>query len=193
MKKILLFIAFILLTNSAFAQSSQNCDTNKCTQLMDFMYDRRATMYNVLNLSPDQQKCKDTMDKKYLQEVGDKFEQYEQEKFVLSNMKKHNASDSSIKKQEKIVKNLQNYMEGLNDKYEKEFKSVLDSEQKSKLSTIKRMEKKELKYCRHNKVYYKRDPKLRPFGEKMYTPENSQKICPVHKKHHLFNRIHKEK
>ena len=52
MKKFLLLIVFILFANPISAQECKNCETNKCTELMDFMYDKRATMYNVLNLSP---------------------------------------------------------------------------------------------------------------------------------------------
>ena len=55
------------------------------------------------------------------------------------------------------------------------------------------MQKKELKYCRHNKAFYKRDPKLRPFGEKMYYEDTQKVICPVHNKRHLFGIMHKEK
>ena len=41
------------------------CSKNtKCLELMKSMYNERATLYNVLNLSNDQQKCKDVIDKK---------------------------------------------------------------------------------------------------------------------------------
>ena len=43
---------------------NQTCDCNKqtkCLDLMTSMYKRRATLYNVLNLSNDQQKCKDVI------------------------------------------------------------------------------------------------------------------------------------
>ena len=53
------------------------------------------------------------------------------------------------------------------------------------------MEKKEVKYCLKNKAFYKRDPKLRPFGEKMYYGEQNNVLCPVHKKWHLFGYKHK--
>ena len=53
------------------------------------------------------------------------------------------------------------------------------------------MEKKEIKYCMKNKAFYKRDPKLRPFGEDMYYGEQNNVLCPVHKKWHLFGRKHK--
>lgn len=193
MKNFLIIFIFLILASPVFAYTCENCTDIKCMDLMTSMYDKRATLYNVLNLSADQQKCKDTMDMKYLKEVGDKYEQYSQEKFVLNNLKKHNAGKNAIRKQEKIVKNLEKYMESLNSKYEKEFKSILDSEQKGKLNTISKMEKKELKYCRKQKAFYKRDPKLRPFGEKMYYKDTEQVLCPVHNKRHIFGYKHKLK
>ena len=189
MKNLILILALIFIVNPVFAADCTN--KSKCIDLMSAMYDKRAAMFNVLNLSADQQKCKDTMDKKYLEEVGNKFEQYEQEKFVYNNMKKHNASNSALKQQAKRVKNIENCLENLNKKYEHEFKTILNAEQKSKFNTIKKMEKKELKYCQKDKAFYKRDPKLRPFGEKMYYQEDA--LCPVHNKWHMFGFKHKIK
>ena len=193
MKKILFLICLILIANPIFAHECTNCQTSKCTDLMTSMYDRRATMYNVLNLSCDQQKCKDTMDMHYLQEVGDKFEKYEQEKFVLNNMKKHNASDSALKKQKKIVRACEKNLENLNKKYEKEFKTILNSEQKSKFNTIAKMQKNEVKYCKKDKAFYKRDKNLRPFGEKMFYKDTEEILCPLHNKWHMFGFKHKAK
>ena len=76
-------------------------------------------------------------------------------------------------------------------KYDKEFKSILNSEQKGKYNTVRKMEKKEVKYCIKNKAFYKRDPKLRPFGEKMYSGEQNEVLCPKHNKWHLFGYKHK--
>lgn len=166
MKKLLFLISLLIIANPVLAECSSSKDS-KCIDLMSSMYDRRATLFNVLNLSADQQKCKDTMDMNYLKEVGDKFEKYEREKFVYKNMEKHNVSKQALKKQEKVVKNLQKDLESLNGKYEKEFKTILNSEQKTKFNTITKMQKKEIKYCQKDKAFYKRDPKLRPFGEKV--------------------------
>lgn len=182
MKNLVILIVFFLIWNPVLAENCKSCNSTKCMDLMTSMYDKRATLYNVLNLSADQQKCKDTIDMKYLKEVGNKYEQYSQEKFVLNNMIKHNASKSAINKQEKIVRNLEKYLESLNSKYDKEFKSILNSEQKAKLNTISKMGKKELNYCRKQKAFYKRDPKLRPFGEKMYYKDTEEVLCPVHNK-----------
>ena len=113
MKKLLFLISLLIIANPVLAECSSSKDS-KCIDLMSSMYDRRATLFNVLNLSADQQKCKDTMDMNYLKEVGDKFEKYEQEKFVYNNMQKHNASKRALRKQEKVVKNLQKDLESLN-------------------------------------------------------------------------------
>ncbi len=150
----------------------------------------RSTLYNVLNLSSDQQKCKDVIDAKRYEELGKEFQQYEQEKFVLNKMCENKASSQAIKKQEKVVKNIEKCMKKTGDKYDKEFKSVLNSEQRSKLRSIRKMQKKEIKYCQKNKAFYKKDPNLRPFGVKMYGVDD-QKLCPEHNKWHLFGFKHK--
>ncbi len=201
-KLLTLILCIIMLNSSVLAQENKvfaenqkpNCGCSKqtkCIDLMTSMYNERATLYNVLNLSNDQQKCKDVIDKKRYEELGAQFRQYEQEKYVLDNMCKHNASEQAIKKQEKVVKNIEKCMKEIGEKYDKEFKSILNSEQKAKYNSVRKMEKKEIKYCLKNKAFYKRDPKLRPFGEKMYYGEQNNVLCPVHKKWHLFGYKHK--
>ena len=201
-KLLTLILCMIMLNSSVLAQENKvfaenqktdcNCSKQtKCIDLMTSMYNERATLYNVLNLSNDQQKCKDVIDKKRYDELGIQFRQYEQEKYVLDNMCKHNASKQAIKKQEKVVKNIEKCMKEIGEKYDKEFKSILNSEQKAKYNSVRKMEKKEIKYCLKNKAFYKRDPKLRPFGEKMYYGEQNNVLCPVHKKWHIFGYKHK--
>lgn len=201
-KLLTLILCIIMLNSSVLAQENKvfaenqkpDCGCSKqtkCIDLMTSMYNERATLYNVLNLSNDQQKCKDVIDKKRYEELGIQFRQYEQEKYVLDNMCKHNASEQAIKKQEKVVKNIEKCMKKIGEKYDKEFKSILNSEQKAKYNSVRKMEKKEIKYCLKNKAFYKRDPKLRPFGEKMYYGEQNNVLCPVHKKWHIFGYKHK--
>ncbi len=59
---------------------------------------------------------------------------------------------------EKEIKNI--------DEYDKEFRQILTREQRSKLKDIRRMEKSALKACQKNKVFYKPDENLIPFGLK---------------------------
>lgn len=203
MKNFIIFLSILMLfsasnvlaeTNPTTRTNSQSCgccNQTKCLDLMTSMYNERATLYNVLNLSNDQQKCKDVIDKKRYEELEKQFQEYKKEKYVLDNMCKHNASEFALKKQEKVVKNIEKNMQQIGKKYDKEFKTILNSEQKSKYNSVRKMEKKEVKYCLKNKAFYKRDPKLRPFGEKMYYGEQNNVLCPVHKKWHLFGYKHK--
>ncbi len=188
--------SFVLSQELGVMQNNQQaCQCNqstKCLDLMTSMYNERATLYNVLNLSNDQQKCKDVIDQKRYEELGKLFKQYQQEEYVLSKMCEHSgASDSAVAKQEKVIENIKKEMQKTADKYDKEFKSILNSEQKAKYNTVTKMKRKEIKYCMKNKAFYERDPKLRPFGQKMYYGEQNNVLCPVHKKWHLFGFKHK--
>ena len=195
MKKAFLLIIFLLISNPVIAdnQGCYSCKSAKCMDLKTSMHNERATLYNVLNLSDDQQKCKDTIDKKYFNEIGNCLQKLEQEEYVLNNMKKLNASKSSIKKQQNVVKNIEKDIEKIKKKYNKEFKSILNSEQKTKFKTISKMEKNKESYCKNRKAFTERDPKFRIFGENAYYGDSKKIVCPVHNKHHIFGIIHKEK
>ncbi len=193
MKKLFFITTFIFLLMGNMVYADCGCaNQTKCLDLMTSMYNERAALYNVLNLSADQQKCKDVIDAQRYDELKAQFRKYEQEKFVLTRLNEHEVSKNSIKKQEKVVKDLEKCMQKTSEKYDKEFKSILNSEQKAKLKTIRKMEKSTIKYCQKNKAFYKKDPNLRPFGVKMYENE-SNALCPVHKKWHLFGFKHKTK
>ena len=62
MKKIILILTLIIFANPVFAHCGCESQT-KCLDLITSMYNERQTMYNVLNLSADQEKCKDQIDK----------------------------------------------------------------------------------------------------------------------------------
>lgn len=199
MKKIIILgICLISLNLPVNAESRTTyapcgCETQtKCLDLLTSMYNERETMYNVLNLSADQAKCKDQIDKERYQALDVVFNQMMQERYVLQKLCEGKADKSAIKKQEQIVKNCEKQIKDTADKYDHEFLSILDSEQRAKYKTVRKMAKKEINYCRNNKAFYKRDPKLRPFGQKMYYTDTKSVLCPAHKKWHLFGRKCKE-
>lgn len=193
MKNLILISTIIIMLTSNCVNAECVCPKQtKCIDLINTMYNERAALYNVLNLSADQQKCKDVIDLKRHEELNIQLKKYEQEKFVLAKLNEHEASSGAIKQQEKVVKNIEKCMQDITKKYDKEFKSILNSEQRAKLRTIRKMEKNTVKYCQKNKAFYKQDPNLRPFGVKMYE-NNDNNLCPVHKKWHIFGYKHKIK
>lgn len=168
-----------------------NCyNKSKCLELMSSMYHKRATLYNVLNLSYDQKEALKIIDQKRDEELTQVFCEYEQEKLILANMCKHNATNETIKKQEKIVNRHKKCLKQTTEKYDNELKKILNAEQKSKLNTIRKMEKKEIKFCLKNKAFYNKDKNLKPFGQKDFFEEET--LCPTHKKWHIFGFKHKE-
>lgn len=199
MKKIfLLGLCILCLSFPALAEEQKNdcgCDNpnqTKCLDLATSMYNERFTMYNVLNLSADQAKIKDKIDKERYQALDVVFNQLMQERYVLKKLCSSNASNAAIKKQEKIVENCEKQMRETSDKYDKEFLDILNVAQKAKYRSIRKMARKEMKYCRNNKAFYQRDPQIRPFGQKMYYTDTETVLCPTHKKWHLFGRKHIE-
>ena len=199
MKKIFIIsLSILCLSMPAIAKNEESCDCNnyemktKCLDLATSMYNERFTMYNVLNLSSDQAKIKDQLDKERYQELDIIFNQLMQEKYVLKKLCTNGASKASIKKQEQIVKDCEKKMKETSDKYDKEFLDILNVAQKAKFKSVRKMAKKEMKYCRNNKAFYERDPEIRPFGQKMYYTDTETVLCPTHKKWHLFGRKHTE-
>lgn len=177
MKKNLLLIGIGLMLSFAPAFAANNCvgnascnenDVLPCKDVFTRMYNERATMYNVLGLSPDQAKIKDEIEKRHYVEVDAKVNQLAQEKYVLLKLSQNNASDKAVNKQKCVVNNIKNEIEKMSHKYDHEFKSILSAEQKAKYNAVKKMEYREIKNCQKNQKYYKQDPHLRPFGEKMY-------------------------
>ena len=163
MKKFIFIVFGLLISVSAQAQ---NIYENKCTDLMTNLKDNRAVLFNVLNLSKEQQGYKDKIDKNYEALFAQAYENYNREKFILENLKKHNASNNALRKQQRIVKNTEDKIFELCNKSDKEYKSILNNYQYSKLKSIKQSERSALKYCRRVKAFYKTDENFRPFGMK---------------------------
>lgn len=132
MKKFVILTAFLLTVSPAFCEDlSQN---TRCADLILQIRKSQSTIANVLNLTDDQKKCKETIDKKF----HEKFE-------------KSSDCDDEL---------------SIISEYDKEFQLILTRAQKSKLRSIRKMERSALKFCKSNKVLYKPNQDIKPFGMK---------------------------
>ena len=211
MNKYIIICALVLTTNTVFAHET-NCSqenlfapnieaqqhlTNdfdkvscsihqKCKQLVQRMYEDRAATYNVLNLTPQQKKCKDDIEKRRYLEIDAKINVLEQELYVLEKLQCNpEVNKSAIKEQNKIIKNIKKDIDKIMTKYDKEFKCMLSGQQKSKYNLIQKMKRNDIKRCEKNKSLFKQDENLQPFGVPYVYDDN---ICPKHGKKHLFGR-----
>lgn len=158
----------------------------KCSDLVERIMNNRAATYNVLNLTPQQRKHMEEMEKCRFEELDKKINILEQEIYVLKKLKCNpEANETAIKQQEKIIKNMKKDIDKAARKYDKEFKSMLSGEQKAKYNFIQRMKKKDVKRCSKKKPIYKQDPHLQQFGQPYYYDEDD---CPKHGIKHWFKR-----
>ncbi|MBQ3641287.1 hypothetical protein II906_05120 [bacterium] len=163
MKKLLTIMSLMIFACCTSAQ--EVCNSTKCIDLMNSMYNRRAALYNVLNLTKEQQIYKDEIDKKYQNLLFQMNEELNKEKHALQNMQKYETSNETLNRQKNIIKNIENDMKCLNKQYDKELKAKLNKEQINKLKTIRKVEKRALKHCQRDKALYKHDKNVRIFGE----------------------------
>ena len=124
----------------------------------------RAVVYNALNLSDEQIKERELILKENTPVYEEKFEKLMKESFRLKALKEADASSKEISRQEKVVNSIKKDIEKLLDKENKAFKKCLTREQRSKYSMIQKLERKDYKEACHKKDYYKKNPKMRPFG-----------------------------
>ena len=180
--------------NNAFSPETENIifsakdikESCSCGELVERMINNRAATYNVLNLTPQQRKCKNEIEKCRYEELDKKINLLEQETYVLKKLQCNpQANASAIKKQEKIIKNLKNDIDKITRKYDKKFKAMLSGEQKAKYNLIQKMKRKDIKRCEKNKPLFKPDPHLQPFGVPY---QYDEEVCPKHGIRHLFGR-----
>ena len=165
----------ILTIGTCFAEASavnsrtnaKTCTQPKVSQTYTNFYNQRASVYNALNLSNEQVKAKDNLEKQRYKALGEKYLELDQEEYVLRQMRAGSSSKNAILKQTSCVRSIADDIEKINKKYDKEFIKSLTNEQRSKYHNIKRLQNRELKEEVSNvKRKYHQDKKLRTFGEK---------------------------
>lgn len=161
-------------------------EKSKCSDLVERIMNNRPATYNVLNLTPQQRKYMENIEKCRFEELDKKINVLEQEIYVLKKLQCNpQANASAIKQQEKVIKNTKKEIDKIAKKYDKEFKAMLSGEQKAKYNFIQRMKKKDIKRCSKKKPLYKQDPHFQEFGKPYLYDED---VCPKHGIKHWFKR-----
>ena len=168
-------------------KQTRHADIPNCNEFVNKMFNERATVYNVLNLTPQQKACKNEIEKRRYVAVDTKTEILAQEMYVLQKLEcDPQANKTAIAKQKKVVKCARKDLEDTMKTYDKEFKSILSGEQKAKYRAIQRFQKRDLRRCEQHKSLYKKDKNIQVFGQPYSYNEDS---CPKHGIRHF--RAHK--
>ena len=176
MKKIIIIsiiTVFILFSPTALAKQ-KTCvyEDENCSELIENIRSQKNTLYNVLNLSPEQQKIKDEIETRRLEEMQPLINEYRNEKRKLHDMVKNGCSKQEYKQQKKITDTAHKKIHKTFKKYDREFIKILCPLQKSKYREINKLVKRDIKYCRLNKRSCTKNPYLNTFGK-----QDAKSIC----------------
>lgn len=179
MRKSLLILLAACLFSSSTVMAECNCkpacvcqkasvvlddDLKFYKNFADQVKKERSAISNALQLSEEQAKCRVELIRENSAVLEEKFRTLYEENIKLKTLKAQNASREAIKAQQKNVNCVKKEIKAVIDKENKDFKKILDHEQRSKLNMILKLERKSVKSCQNPKNYYKSNPKMRPFA-----------------------------
>lgn len=178
--KNLLIILFccVLTTTSAFAKCNCkptcNCVSKKVVNdelkfyknYAESVKKERAAVSNALQLTEEQAQCRNELMRENTILLEQNYKKLYKETKQLNELKAQKASLKTINEQEKIVNCIKKEINAIVKNENKQFKKILDRQQRSKLKMIQKLQKKSINDLDNKKDYYKSNPKMRPFGQK---------------------------
>lgn len=204
MKKRLLLIGLCLLMSApvTFAESDVSVETEVVStaiakddfssQLLDKIKMQRSTIYNALNLTPCQIKKIEDIDKKRYVELEPELRKMSMAKCkikkIADGMEKGqgNYTKQDVKNVKKEFDNAANNIKSISNKYDKEMKQVLTSDQKSKYNMVRKLKRADLKKIQKTHQNGSKQSDLRPFGKPVSQAAYSEELK---KQRSIWNRI----
>lgn len=197
MKRYLLTIFTCIIMSGMYSQANavclvnQDCPTKSLTgstsvypKNCERLYNDKCVMYNALNLTCEQQKYKEELDKEKCEKLSQELPALYLAQDRLKLLENSNAPKDEIIKQKRNIKALEKRINKINRYYERKFKSKLCGLQKSKYHEIERLQNREIKECNKNEC--RKLPKgMRPFAPGYGTNTNCQcekKRCRCNKR-----------
>ena len=180
MKKSLFVILFCLVLTTTSAVAKCNCtptcdcvakkvindDLKFYKNYAESVKKERAAVVNALQLTEEQvQKRNELMYENSIL-LEENYKKLYRETLKLNNLKTQKANSKEISSQEKNITCLKKEINSIVKNENKQFKKILDRDQRAKLKTIQKLQNKSIKDLNNPKDYYKSNPKMRPFGQK---------------------------
>ena len=169
---LLVILGVIISCPAVFAEEEVSVETEITTtaivqgdyssQLVDKIKAERNTIYNALNLTPEQIQKKDCIEKKRYEALEPELKKLCLSRKKLKDLETTKSTDTkTIKHAQKEVNEARRDIKALSNKYDKEFKKILTSEQRAKYNMIRKLKRADLKKLEQKKSH---KPDLRPFG-----------------------------
>lgn len=188
-----LTICVILCVNTVFASDGAASDNATISsvvvkedyslQLIEKIRVERNSIYNVLNLTPDQIKKKNELEEKRYSELRPKLKQFCLDRKALKDLETEKKTDTkTIKSAQNKLDITKNDIRKTSLKFDKEFKKILNHEQKSKYNMIVKLKRAEMQELKHKQ----KETLLRPFGVPVSQAEYTQQQKEKHSLKNLF-------
>ncbi len=188
-----LSICMMLCVNPVFAAdgTAPDKDTISSTvvkedyspQLIEKIRVERNSIYNVLNLTPDQIKKKNELEEKRYSELRPKLKQFCLDRKALKDLEAGKKADTkTIKSAQNKLDTTKNDIRKTSLKYDREFKKILNHEQKSKYNMVVKLKRADMKELKQKQ----KDTLLRPFGVPVSQAEYTQQQKEKHSLKNLF-------
>lgn len=181
-KKIIIVSVLVLIaSNISYAemimpsQSIENevLEVERPSQAYNMMFrikKDRNTIYNVLNLTPDQICRMTEIEQERYKEIVPIVECLMQKKSEIKQLREQGASKSKIAAAEREADKLESKIKKIGSKYDKQFEKILNKEQKNKYKMIQKLRYEDLKKLKKIDKYGRKQSDLRPFGCKISQP-----------------------
>ncbi|MBR6098126.1 Spy/CpxP family protein refolding chaperone [bacterium] len=183
-RALLLIISGILIAfcPSVYAEEEISIETEVTTaaivqgdfssQLVEKIKAERNTIYNALNLTPEQIQKKDEIEKKRYEALEPELKNLCLSRKKLKDLETTKSADTkTINAAQKEVNSARKEIKSISNKYDKEFKKILTSAQKSKYNMIRKLKRADLKKLEQKNT---KKPDLRPFGVPISQAEYAQ-------------------
>ena len=189
-----LSLCMLMCTNPMFANDNTTVDNDTISsivvkedyspQLIEKIKVERNSIYNALSLTPEQIKKKNDLDEKRYKELQPKLKQFCVERRALKDLESKKADAKTIKTAQDKLDSTKNDIKKISSKYDKEFKKILTSEQKSKYNTIIKLTRADLKELEQRQ----KEMALKPFGVPVTQAQYTQQQKENHSLKNLFKR-----
>lgn len=209
MQKVLFLVGVCLLTSCSFAiaqeQEANLPSENEMAsttivkedyspQLIEKIKLQRETIYNALNLTPSQIQKKDEIDLRRYCALKEELKKMcvARRKVVGYASNQTAFTKSDVRAAKKEFDAAKRNVACISDKYDREFKKILNSEQKAKYSMIRKLKRSDLKKQQKIQSCQNRrnNSDLRPFGQPIsqaaYTEQKKKENC-------IWNKLKRQK
>ena len=180
----------VLCFNPAFAQDLKEKDAissvvvkeDYSPQLIEKIKTERNSIYNALNLTPEQINQKNDLEGKRYQELQPKLRQFCLERKKLKDIQAQKSDENTVKMAQNNLNKTKSEIKKISSKYDRDFKKILTSEQKSKYNMIVKLKRADIRELEHKQ----KETALRPFGVPVTQAEYAQKQKEKHSLKNIF-------